>query len=113
MKSFEYKSIRGDELIGIEIKNYNYGEKEEWDKLVKTDLEKETGIATRVFSKYENRNDVDETIKKSVSKATEFALNELGEDGWELVSIENVTPSGFDMMKPATDKIYHLKREKK
>jgi hypothetical protein len=113
MKKYEYKKIRGDELIGIEMKNYNSENKQEWENLVKLDIEKETGISTRAYTKYENRNDIDESIKKSVSKATEFALNELGEEGWELVSIETVTPNGLDVVKPATNKIYNLKREKK
>ena len=30
MNKFEYKKISGDELIGIEMKNYNYGDKEKW-----------------------------------------------------------------------------------
>jgi len=113
MNKFEYKKIRGDELIGIEMKNYNYGDKEEWEKLVKLDIEKETGIAIRTFTKYENRDDIDESVKRSVIKATEFALNELGEEGWELVSVETIKPSGLNIVKPATSKIYDLKREKK
>ena len=85
MKKFEYKKIRGDELIGFWSKMYSQGE-EGWDELVKLDIEIECGIATRYYTKYENREDVDESIKKSVAKATEFALNELGEEGWELIA---------------------------
>jgi len=84
-----------------------------WDELVKLDLEIECGIATRDYTKYENRDDIDESIKRSVIKATEFALNELGEEGWELVSVETIKPSGLDIAKPATNKMYSLKREKK
>ena len=112
MKKFEYKKIRGDELIGIWGKMYTPGDKG-WDELVKLDLEIECGIATRDYTKYENRDDIDESIKRSVVKATEFALNELGEEGWELVSVETIKPSGLDIVKPATNKMYNLKREKK
>ena len=41
------------------------------------------------------------------------ALDELGNDGWELISIENVSPSGFDGMKFGANKVYNFKREKK
>ena len=47
-----------------------------WDKLVKLDIEIECFIATRYYTKYENREDVNESIKNSSN--TEFALNELG-----------------------------------
>lgn len=112
MKKFEYKKIRGDELIGVWSKNFYKGEKG-WDDLVKRDIEIECGIATRDYTKYQNREDVDESIKNSVTKATEFALNELGEEGWELVSVETIKPSGFDIVRPATNKMYNFKREKK
>ena len=99
MNKFEYKKIRGDELIGIEMKNYNYGDKEEWEKLVKLDIEKETGIATRTFTKYENRDDIDESVKRSVIKATEFALNELGMRIIPLVS--NATAGSLHLKPPS------------
>ena len=108
MKKFEYKKIRGDELIGVWSKMYSQGE-EGWDELVKLDIEIECSIATRDYTKYENREDLDESIKRSVAKATEFALNELGEEGWELVSVETIKPSGFDIVKPATNKMYNFK----
>ena len=59
MKKFEYKKIRGDELIGFWSKMYSHGE-EGWDELVKLDIEIECGIATRYYTKYQNREDVDE-----------------------------------------------------
>ena len=48
MKKFEYKKIRGDELIGVWSKNFYKGEKG-WDDLVKRDIEIECGIALVFF----------------------------------------------------------------
>ena len=56
---------------------------------------------------------IDKSYLEKFIKATEFALNELGEEGWELVSVETIKPSGLDIVKPATNKIYNLKRKKK
>ncbi len=112
MKKFEYKKIRGDELIGIELKNHSKGDKD-WDNMALSDLEKEFGIATRAYTKYHNDKNIDKNIKYDFNKSTEFALNELGNDGWELISVENVSPSGFDGMKFGANKVYNFKKEKK
>ena len=77
-----------------------------------SDLEKEAGIATRDYTKYHNDKSVDEIIKYDFNKATEFALNELGDDGWELISIEKIKPQGFDVMKFGANKMYNFKRIK-
>ena len=79
----------------------------------KSDLEKEFGIATRAYTKYHNDKNIDKNIKYDFNKSTEFALNELGNDGWELISVENVSPSGFDGMKFGANKVYNFKKEKK
>ena len=111
MKKFEYKKIRGDELIGLNHKLYSKGDPN-WDNMPKSDLEKEAGIATRDYTKYHNDKSVDEIIKYDFNKATEFALNELGDDGWELISIEKIKPQGFDVLKFGANKMYNFKRIK-
>lgn len=110
MKKFEYKSIRQDALIGIVQKNFSKGETG-WDKLEKNELEKECGIAVRYYHKYCEENNVNDHIKNSIVNAVDRALNELGNNGWELINIEKISPSGFDIVVPGTNKIYHFKKE--